>query len=81
MGNNKDFLHDAVKLYLELADKMVVFNLLHYNSPDIDETYYYFSPDEIIRMIEEMDNKSIKSIKIVEHYLKNDFTIILEKYV
>ncbi|MCP4162775.1 MAG: class I SAM-dependent methyltransferase, partial [Deltaproteobacteria bacterium] len=80
MGNNRDFLHDAVKLFLKLADKTIIFNLLHHNSPDIDNTYYYFSPDEVFRMIEDMNNESIKSIKIVEHYLKNDFTIILEKY-
>lgn len=81
MGNNKVFLHNAVKLFLKLADKTIVFNLLHHYSPDIDEMYYYFSPGEVVRMIEKMNNKSIRSIKIVEHYLKNDFTIILEKYV
>ncbi len=80
MGNNKDFLLDAVKLFLKLADSHVVFNLLNHNSPDRDNTYYYFSPDEVVRMIEDLNNESIKSIKIIEHYLKNDFTIILEKY-
>ena len=80
MGNNHDFLHDAIKLFLKLADKHIVFNLLHFNSPDRDETYYYFHPDEVVKMIEDMNNEALKSIKIVEHYLKNDFTIILEKY-
>ncbi|MDA3809511.1 MAG: class I SAM-dependent methyltransferase [Spirochaetaceae bacterium] len=80
MGNNHDFLKNAMKLFMKLADKYVVFNLLHYNSPDRDETYYYFSPDCVVKIIEEMNNKSLKSIKIIEHYLKNDFTIILEKY-
>lgn len=80
MGNNYDFLKDAIELFLKLADSHIVFNLLHHNSPDRDETYYYFHPDEVVKMIEDMNDKSLKSIKIVEHYLKNDFTIILEKY-
>lgn len=80
MGNNHDFLKNAIKLFMKLADKYVVFNLLHYNSPDRDETYYYFYPDCVVKIIEEMNNKSLKSIKIIEHYLKNDFTIILEKF-
>lgn len=80
MGNNYDFLNEAIKLFLKLANRYIVFNLLHYNSPDRDETYYYFHPDCIVKMIEEINDKSLKSIKIVEHYLKNDFTVILEKY-
>ena len=80
MGNNHDFLYDAIILFLKLVEKNIVFNLLHHNSPDKDETYYYFSPDQVVKMIEDMNNESLKSIKIMEHYLKNDFTIILEKY-
>lgn len=80
MGNNHDFLIGAIKLFLKLAKENVVFNLLHYHSPDKDKTYYYFHPDEVVKMIENLKDNSIKSIKIVEHYLKNDFTIILEKF-
>ena len=79
MGNNYDFLKDAIKLFLRLAQENVVFNLLHHHSPDREETYYYFHPDEVIKMIEDLNDNSLTSIKIVEHYLKNDFTIILEK--
>ncbi len=79
MGNNHDFLNDAIKLFLKLAKENVVFNLLHHHSPDKDDTYYYFHPCDVVKKIEELEDESIKSIKIVEHYLKNDFTIILEK--
>lgn len=79
MGNNYDFLRDAIKLFLDLSSKYVVFNLLHYHSPGKEENYYYFHPDEVVKMIEEINNDSLRSIKIVEHYLQNDFTIILEK--
>jgi len=79
MGNNHDFLKDAIKLFINLAQKHIVFNLLHHNSPDRDETYYYFHPDNVVKMIEEMNDENLKSIKLVEHYLKNDFTVILEK--
>ncbi|MBB6482392.1 class I SAM-dependent methyltransferase [Spirochaeta isovalerica] len=79
MGNNHDFLKDAIKLFLALAEKYVVFNLLHHNSPDRDETYYYFHPEEVVKMIEDINNNKLKSIKIIEHYLQNDFTVILEK--
>ena len=80
MGNNRDFLSDAIETFLTLANKYIVFNLLHYNSPDRDETYCYFHPDDVVKMIEDLADESLKSIKIMEHYLKNDFTIILEKY-
>lgn len=80
MGNNYDFLKNALKLFLDLADKYIVFNLLHHNSPDRDDTYYYFHPEEVVKMIEDFNDERICCIKLVEHYLKNDFTVILEKY-
>ncbi|MBN2657450.1 MAG: class I SAM-dependent methyltransferase [Spirochaetales bacterium] len=79
MGNNHDFLKDAIQLFLDLAQNFVVFNLLHCNSPDRDETYYYFHPEEVVRMIEDINDENVRSIKIIEHYLQNDFTVILEK--
>lgn len=79
MGNNHDFLKDAIKQFLYLTRQYVLFNLLHYNSPDRDDTYYYFHPDEVVKMIEDINDENLKSIKIIEHYLQNDFTVILEK--
>lgn len=76
MGNNYDFLKTALIRFLELAREAVVFNLLHRDAPDKEEKYYYFYPDQIIREVEQL-TRDLASIRLVEHYLQNDFTLIL----
>lgn len=75
LGNNKEFLLKALGLFTKLSTKAVVFNLLHYASPDREEKYYYFNPDEVIEILNGF-SESIKGVKIVEAYLKNDFTVV-----
>jgi ubiquinone/menaquinone biosynthesis C-methylase UbiE len=76
VGNNTDFLNRAVTRFHSLARETIVFNLLHKNSPQREEKYYYFYPDQVIRGLEQLP-VSFKSIQLVEHYLNNDFTLIL----
>jgi len=79
MGNNDQFLKEAVEKFLDLSKETVVFNLLHHHSPDRESKYYYYQPDKVISMIEE-SFPQVLAIELVEHYLKNDFTLILKQY-
>lgn len=79
MGNNEDFLKEAVGKFLDLSRETVVFNLLHHHSPDRENKYFYYHPEKVIAMIEE-SFPNVIAIELVEHYLKNDFTLILKQY-
>lgn len=78
MGNNLGFIKSAIKTFYSLSKSTIVFNLLHKNSPNPEEKFFYVYPDQVIRMIEDL-NLDFGSIQLVEHYLKNDFTIIISK--
>lgn len=78
LGNNRTFLHDAIGLFLGLASEAVVFNLLHVASPDREDKYFYFHPDEIKEILADYSD-AIKEVEIIEAYLKNDFTVICRK--
>ena len=78
MCNNKDFLNKAVKLLLNLAKETLVFNLLHIDSPNREDTYCYYHPDEV-RQLLAIFSEQIKEVKIIESYLQNDFTVICQK--
>jgi len=78
LGNNREFLKDALALFFSLSREAVVFNLLHVDSPDREEKYFYFHPDEVSGILTEF-SAVIKQVEIIEAYLKNDFTLICEK--
>lgn len=78
LGNNREFLHRALELMLDLSREAVVFNLLHRDSPDREDGYSYFHPDEVRSMVECMQEK-IERLEIIENYLHNDFTVICRK--
>lgn len=78
LGNNREFLKNALTRFFELSKHTVVFNLLHHQSPDKEDTYFYFSPEEVVGILEGLPVK-IEKIRIVENYLKNDFTVICDK--
>lgn len=79
MNNNEEFLMEAVAKFLDLSSETVVFNLLHHKSPGREEKYFYYKPNEVIQRIEEAFPQ-VMAIELVEHYLKNDFTVILKQY-
>lgn len=78
LGNNREFLKDALALFFSLSREAVVFNLLHVDSPDREDKYFYFHPDEVSGILTEF-SAVIKQVEIIEAYLKNDFTLICEK--
>jgi SAM-dependent methyltransferase len=78
LGNNREFLINALDLFLRLSSSAVVFNLLHFASPDREDKYFYFQPDEISEILEKYSGV-IEKVQFIEAYLKNDFTVICKK--
>lgn len=78
LGNNKAFLEKMINRFYELSRHIFGFNLLHHNSPDKEKSYFYFSPEECIKILEH-NNLKLKKTEVIEQYLNNDFTIICEK--
>lgn len=78
LGNNREFLLDALNKLLHISRHIIVFNLLHHNSPDREDKYYYFSPEDVEKIVESMPHR-IKKVEIIQDYLDNDFTVIVEK--
>lgn len=75
LGNNREFLKSALGLFFRLARETVVFNLLHTASPDREDKYFYFHPDEVRELLAGFSYRIAKA-EFVEAYLKNDFTVV-----
>lgn len=78
LGNNEEFLINALRLFDYISDSIIAFNLLNESSPDREEGYFYSTPDKICEII----NKNFPNhfqIRIIEGYLQNDFTVICNK--
>ena len=75
LQNNYDFLSNVTETFLKLANKYFIFNLLHERSTDKDRTFFYTTPEKIVPLFE---NKKC-SVRIVDDYLENDFSVIGEK--
>ena len=77
LGNNREFLLKALKKMLGFAKEAVVFNLLHKDSPDREDKYFYYDPEEVGQLLKGFSD--IAEIAIKEQYLKNDFTVVCYK--
>ena len=75
LGNNAQFLPHAVAEMIRLARHTAVFNLLHYRTPQQDDTYFYFDPKNIPSLVAGLD----VTVQIIDDYLHNDFTVICRK--
>ncbi len=76
LGNNADFLGDAIERLLELAGEAAVFNLLHARAAGRDRTYAYYRPETI----RELTAGLPCDCRIIDDYLFNDFTVICRKH-
>ncbi len=77
LGNNREFLLKALKKMLDTAKETVVFNLLHKDSPDREDKYFYHDPEEIKILLK--DFPAIERVEVKEQYLNNDFTVVCHK--
>ncbi len=72
LGNNEEFFRRAIKIFFEVANEYVVFNLLHKRSPDPEDRYFYTDPEETIEIIKPY----CVDYRIIDNYLPNDYTVI-----
>ncbi|MGE5613346.1 MAG: class I SAM-dependent methyltransferase [Bacillota bacterium] len=75
LGNNREFLADALELFFRLARETVVFNLLDVASPNREDRYFYFHPDEVAEILEKFSG-FLERTEFVVSYLDNDFTVV-----
>lgn len=78
LGNNKEFLMDALEVFQKLSCETIAFNLLWDKSPDREDKYYYFAPEEVGQWLSE-EHGERWHVNILKGYLKNDFTVSLKK--
>lgn len=75
LGNNMEFLSDAVCRLYELSREYVVFNLLRKRTNSHETKYFYYEPAEVLEILTHLPCKA----RIVDDYLPNDFTVICHK--
>ncbi|HUT00979.1 MAG TPA: class I SAM-dependent methyltransferase [Phycisphaerae bacterium] len=75
LGNNLAFLGGAIRRLLDLAGEHAVFNLLHARSPNKEEGYFFYDPDEVLALIP----PGVCEPRILDGYLINDFTVLCRK--
>ena len=74
LGNNGDFLPHALGRLFELARTHVVFNLLHHRTATRYAHCVYYDPDRVAALLSGFPCR----VRIVDHYLHNDFTVVCE---
>ncbi len=73
LGNNRQFVLNAVPALLGQVDRLVVVNMLHIRTETKYPHCYYFDPDDIAAQLAPY----AASVEVVDNYLANDFTLIL----
>lgn len=77
LGNNKKFFKSALKLFLNIANEAVCFNMLDKSS---NRNYFYCDKYEILDIAKKiLSELSIEhsGIKLVDNYLPNDFSVAI----
>ena len=74
LGNNYDFLRNAVKRFMSLSKRYVVFNLLADTSLDKEAGYFYFNKQRVETLLSEC---RITDYKIITGYLHNDMSVVI----
>jgi len=76
LGNNMQFIKKTLEKFFILADKIIAFNLLHMDSENREDRYFYSSPSEINKLLMDFEGK-FQEAEFYHSYLKNDFTVII----
>ena len=75
LGNNEAFVPQAVEIFLRLARRCVVCNMLHKRSGVGDGTYFFYDPAAVVPALRELGAQ----VRLIDDYLPNDFTVICYK--
>lgn len=78
LGNNEEFLSNAMKKFFCLSKEVVCFNMLHIGSPEPEDKYFYIHPDRAVEIVRNSVSQPV-DICLYEKYLSNDFTLICRK--
>lgn len=73
--SSQAFLERAFAAFCSLAERQVVISLLHAVSPGRDAQYRYFEPAAVLASLARPD----WTLRVVEGYLENDFTLIASR--
>lgn len=81
LGNNEEFLKEAIEAFLLAARKGVCFNLLDISCKEkYGDKYYYYKKDDILLLTQDILKKLNLSSKIhiEDKYLQNDFSVFID---
>lgn len=81
LGNNEEFLKEAIEAFLLAARKGVCFNLLDISCKEkYGDKYYYYKKDDILLLTQDILKKlNLKhKIHIEDKYLQNDFSVFID---
>ncbi|RKY24101.1 MAG: hypothetical protein DRP83_08155 [Planctomycetota bacterium] len=74
LGNNLRFVAQALPRMLAHAKGYLAVNFLHARKPPADARYFAYQPTKVIEIVQPL----CQSVKLVEDYLPNDFTLICQ---
>ena len=72
LGNNQEFLPEALRRMLELSVEYMVVNLLHARSEVRYPHCAYYDPEAVLKILEPTGCR----VRLIDDYLPNDFTVI-----
>lgn len=81
LGNNEEFLKEAIEAFLSAARKGVCFNLLDISCKEkYGDKYYYYKKDDIFFLTQDILKKLNLNYKIhiEDKYLQNDFSVFID---
>lgn len=81
LGNNEEFLKEAIEAFLLAARKGVCFNLLDISCKEkYGDKYYYYKKDDILLLTQDILKKLNLGYKIhiEDKYLQNDFSVFID---
>lgn len=81
LGNNEEFLKEAIEAFLLAARKGVCFNLLDVSCKEkYGDKYYYYKKDDIFLLTQDILKKLNLNYKIhiEDKYLQNDFSVFID---
>jgi SAM-dependent methyltransferase len=70
--DNAAFVARAASRFREIAKRLCVANFLSDSSPDKEDPYFYYSRDTVKSVFSDF----FGSVKVVDGYLENDFTVV-----
>jgi hypothetical protein len=75
LGNNYEFLKNALSLFFDITKEATVVTMLNTRSCDQEEPFFYYEPMRVKKMASDIGFTA----EIKDDYLQNDFCLIGKK--